>query len=495
MTNFYHKYLKYKIKYHNLKKQLGASNFISMTNIELNNNDLSDQYIELYPNKRLLPLIELDNNEIDNDSRDIKYGIWNKLPNELYIIGDIHGDFFSLKQALELTNCVLFPEYTDKIYKINEFLYDIRDGCDFYSLNENKIKWNPEKVNCYIVFAGDLIDRCRIGPNNRDCSNTVNDENCDYKILKLLLDLNNDAQQYDSRVIIIIGNHEIMNLQNDYRYVSNKGTEDGQRNNQIKNLIETNIDNLYAIVRINRYIIVHGGINDKYFDEINKFIIPKKDMSYETIGIYNKIFRSSIKNINILYLGNKMYKSPFWDRTLGGYELLNPTQCKKIFEDNILNIKPFENNHYKIIVAHCPQFTINESINLKDCQEFNNRIYRIDVAMSRAFDEYQDVDLYKILYSITDIFNIDYNIFYKPTINRNVCILKITKMVEEKINGISSIDYFYNNIFKTNKERLQYLLSDLYKIINNKYQFATNDSKYLKLLLDKIKNFLYTLSK
>ena len=33
-----------------------------------------------------------------------KLGVWEEMPNELYVIGDIHGDFFALKQSLETLN-------------------------------------------------------------------------------------------------------------------------------------------------------------------------------------------------------------------------------------------------------------------------------------------------------------------------------------------------------------------------------------------------------
>jgi hypothetical protein len=73
-------------------------------------------------------------------------GIWNTLPNELYVIGDIHGDFYALKQSLELTGCVKFDPY-DTTEIVKEFGENIKliDGCEYYINNMNKIKWNPKK--------------------------------------------------------------------------------------------------------------------------------------------------------------------------------------------------------------------------------------------------------------------------------------------------------------------------------------------------------------
>jgi len=94
-------------------------------------------------------------------------GVWENLPNELYVIGDIHGDFYALKQALELTGCVIFEnEDINQIIKQHGPDIKVTDGCDYYSANLlkkecKKILWNEKKNNCFIVFAGDLIDRCR----------------------------------------------------------------------------------------------------------------------------------------------------------------------------------------------------------------------------------------------------------------------------------------------------------------------------------------------
>ena len=127
------KYIKYKIKYNRLKNRLRTA--------KINN-----------------------------------YGVWTELPHELYVIGDIHGDFFTLKQSLELTECVNFDPDPELIKQDGKKI-EILDGCQYYSIEKKNIKWNPNKKNCTIVFAGDIIDRCRPHPKyNPECTNTINDE-------------------------------------------------------------------------------------------------------------------------------------------------------------------------------------------------------------------------------------------------------------------------------------------------------------------------------
>jgi len=455
--DYKNKYLKYKYKYSNLKLLLGGAN-----NIQTQSN-----------------------------------GVWSDLPDELYVIGDIHGDFFALKQSLELTNCIQFDPYTDKLqYNQEKKLYYLEDGCQFYSLNKKNIKWNPEKKNTTIVFAGDLIDRCRPHARvNPECINTVNDENCDYQILKLLFELNKEARYYNSKIIIILGNHELLNLQDDLRYVSIKGLDDKSRLDNLKNLIKENIDNIYGLVRIKNYIIVHGGINDIFFKKVNK-LFNKKLVNMESIEIYNEYIRNFILNNISSELENNVYTklSPFWDRTIGGFDTLNTGQCTHIFKDNILKIKESIDN-IKIIVAHCPQFTIRKSIDIVDCEEFKQRIFRIDIGMSRTFDFYKS---YEELNEILDQLKLpNYRDFYNYGLNeedtRKVSLLKINKNNEEILTGKLSIDYFYETAFSDDKDRYLYLLSDLKKILQD--NISHNHLKILTLgnIIEKIDSIMYNL--
>ena len=463
------KYLKYKIKYYLLKKYY-------LDNNELNTFHNTPNKSCIFSEEKTIenPVIPLSISPENNN-----LGIWNKQLDELYIIGDVHGDFFALKQALELTNCVLFDPYQDKInYDEKNKLYNLKDGCEYYKIENNNVKWNPEKKNCFIVFAGDLIDRCRNNHNNKDCINTINDENCDYLILKLIFDLDKQAREYNSRIIVVLGNHEIMHIQGEFKYVSKKGKDDQNRIINIDNYLSENIDNIFGIIRINNYIIVHGGINNHFFSKLNK---KNLDDSIESIEYFNKELRKIIidKNPNDNLFG---LTSPFWDRTLGGLKELNKNQCQEIFDKNLLKIKEFNNikETLKIIVAHCPQFILENNINLIDCQEYKNRIYRIDIGMSRAFDFYDNDKINIALKNNTFINNYkNYNYYYLPNQaeNRYISCLKIYNNKEDILKGITSIGYFFKNTFNNDKDRLLYLLSDIKKIY-----LLNNYSEYIKLI-------------
>jgi hypothetical protein len=321
-------------------------------------------------------------------------GIWEELPSELYIIGDIHGDFYALKQALQLTNCVIFDEIIQKDI-INKYANEIvlKDGCDYY--NNTRVRWNPNKTNCFIVFAGDLIDRCR-NLNGNMCQFVVQDEDCDVNILKLLLKLNEEAKQYNSKIIIVLGNHEIMNITQNVSYTSKKAHANLNRLDNFQKLIKENIYNLYGIVRIEKYIICHGGINPDFIEEYQENFNKEKEFIEE----YNIHVRNFLKDPN--YILNDLItekNSPFWDRT-NGRATLSDLDCNKIFENNILNVKNNITN-IKIVVAHCPQIinTPEMGINNTYCGNQKNKLWRIDVAMSRAFDNYVDISIINKLIS------------------------------------------------------------------------------------------------
>jgi hypothetical protein len=424
------------------------------------------------------------------------YGVWNELPDELYIIGDVHGDFYAMKQALELTTCVLFDKIsTEEIISFKNKEVIIKDGCDLY---KNKIKWNVNKNNCFIVFVGDIIDRCEDNDSNKliKC-NTVFDENCDYSMLETIFELDLQAKNHASRVLCILGEHEIANLQNDFTYISDKGLNDVNRLYNIKKLIKKNYNNVYSVIRINKYIITHGSLNPIYVEKIKPKLIKYKK---EFIQQFNNTLQINIKNLidnenydedfltkinkkdNEIYYKNTLYKDRYMNTHNDCFEI---TKLLDIQDKNIIDDITY-------IIAHSIQ---NNNINKIKCKNSNNYIIKVDVGMSRRFNEYnynyinKNIDNLKNLIDNNNIIN-----FYKTkndgnniTINKNtkVQILKITPLNEEIItNNIYSINYIYNEIFpdtKYNNYKYCFILQD---IIN----FFKDDYTIDKTFLNKINN-------
>jgi hypothetical protein len=428
-----------------------------------------------------------------------EFGIFENINKDLYFIGDIHGDFYAFKQALELTGCIIFEDqYFNDICKEDLDTIILMDGCEYY---KNKINWNPNKQNSMIIFAGDLVDRCRITSDS--CDFVVNDEDCDNQIINILLELDKQALKYNSRVLFVLGNHELMNLQDKLKYVSFKGLENNSRTNNIKDTIFNNLNSIFGLIRINNYIVCHGGINPNYVNEYYK-INNTNNSNTDFVKSYNQMLRETLANSEPNYYLLNNSQGPFWDRSNGlDNKQLSNEECELLFFNNLLNItNKNDKNNLKLIVAHCPQ-TFNsdkKGINNTNCGKYENRIWRIDVSMSRAFDMYiSDINMIKLLLdNLNNNINIiDFYVKRDKELNK-VQILKINKdKKEEIIKGIISLEYFYNTVFFEQDIRYKYLylLQDMYKSfsreLNSSYNLEINILNKIKQVKTKLFYELY----
>jgi len=136
---------------------------------------------------------------------DIKKSLFPKV-RKLVAIGDIHGDLPAAIKALKLAGVI------DQSIPNN--FKDI-----------NKIKWTGDKT--VVVQLGDQIDRVRPGKLVNDLcpendSELVADEGSDLKIICLFEKLHSEAAKVGGALFSIFGNHELMNVDGDFRYVSPK---------------------------------------------------------------------------------------------------------------------------------------------------------------------------------------------------------------------------------------------------------------------------------
>lgn len=137
--------------------------------------------------------------------------ISHKLPTQrrIIVIGDIHGDFEVAIKCLILAGCIKYiePPINKTVPVMNAFF--------------NTLEWIGGDT--HIVQLGDQIDRIRPerwDGNDISRDTAYEDEGSTLEIFYLFNHLNELAQKYDGRVLSIIGNHEIMNVDGDFRYVS-----------------------------------------------------------------------------------------------------------------------------------------------------------------------------------------------------------------------------------------------------------------------------------
>ena len=373
----------------------------------------------------------IQQNSVNNINKEIKslnpkYDIIGIYPpvKKLICIGDIHGDLAVAIKVLKLAEVI--PQ--------NSRLNDI-----------NNIHWCGN--DSWIVQLGDQIDRCRPDEWEKNCikefDEVVEDEGNNMVIIKLFLRLDEEAKKFGGRVLGTLGNHELMNVDKDFRYVSpkeflefvpqnqrnKKYTDDGYPMgyyHRIKAFERgSNISKLYAIrkksiIIIGSYLFVHGGLScqlvDKYkISEINDIVtkwLLKTDNDIES-EIFNEIFREDDD------------MSPFWCRIFSEEEdnpennVQNFNQLMNLINRNNKLLMPVKG----MVISHTPQFMEDKYLN----SLYNERLWRIDVGMSRAFGKQDDCD---------------FNKFRKP----QILIIHNNGQFEKRIISLNSDRYPSKNI-------------------------------------------------
>lgn len=147
----------------------------------------------------------------------------------IVVIGDIHGDWAALKSAL-------------KVAGVTNHTNDWIGG------------------NTHLVQVGDLVDRAIRGG--------FSDEKSEKRIISHLINLKSKAQYAGGAVHLLLGNHELMNVDGDFRYASPMGMTDfdGERMKQFKpggKMAKLLACNTNGIIQIGSWVFSHAGITSQ----------------------------------------------------------------------------------------------------------------------------------------------------------------------------------------------------------------------------------------
>lgn len=300
------------------------------------------------------PIVNLTNKtivQINNDNGDLKV-INTKLKEKGNIIElkNENGKYlFNLKLKESITkNPSIYNHTSEKIFVVS----DIEGNFLFFEklLKSNKIiddKFNWTFGNNHIVLLGDFFDR----------GTQV------FESLWLIYKLEADAEKQGGKVHFILGNHDIMNLEGDFRYVQEKFFANSKHLNlDYKEWVSENSEigkwlrSKNTIEKIGNYLFVHAGISPRVINtglsinDINKIISENINMKPTT------------EELKLL----KNQESPYWYRGYfmkhNGYELITQDEI-----DNICNYYKID----KLIVGHTPVEEIKTY--------YNNKVIGIDV--------------------------------------------------------------------------------------------------------------------
>ena len=259
----------------------------------------------------------------------------------------------------------------------------------------------------HVVQVGDQIDRCRPYGNNicTNKSTTKNDEDSDLEIMLFYDSLDKIAMKTKGRVFSLLGNHEIMNVMGDMRYVSYKGLNEFSEQKNVhdgllkrKDHFKTIISRKMACTRstvlvIGNYLFVHGGIASKLAYKYNLIDVN---------SIIRQFLNGSLKkHPDLRKLLNSSQFSPLWYRRLAYIPRDDNneehTDCKKIFQPilkklNEKNFKSSISNEPSIqikgmVIGHTPQFTVFNTGITTAC---HNTLIRADIGASVAFNVFSD---------------------------------------------------------------------------------------------------------
>jgi hypothetical protein len=326
---------------------------------------------------------------------------------KLVAIGDIHGDLMVAIKSLKLAGVI--------DHKIPDNTLDVAS-----------IKWTGGDT--FVVQLGDQIDRVRPSKLfNSLCTEEdeelYEDEGSDLKIIYLFEHLNKQAMRVNGAVISILGNHELMNVDGDFRYVSPK--EFREFGNKFNGELKYNSDlpfgykerlevfkpggvlarslakNRYSIAQIGSWIFVHGGITT---DCAKKYSLQKIN-NYIRRWLLGDTSPENMIHVHNLYHRDDDEHSPFWCRL---YSDMDDWSKESEYEFNktmnLINVWNNKNNDFRahgIVMGHSPQFMYGNGIN----SSLNNRIWRVDVGASRAFGKLEGDEAKNRLAQVLVIFN------------------------------------------------------------------------------------------
>lgn len=309
-------------------------------------------------------------------------------------IGDIHGDINLAIKSFKLANLI-----------------------------DNDLNWIAVPSNTVVVQVGDQIDSCRPIIGSYDCHEKEyeNDIFIDIDVISFFNDMHKKASAKGGAVYSLLGNHELMNSQGRFKYVSFNNyhkfkylSKDKQYNGPEgrREAFKPGgpISSILACTRQSVLIIgstmfVHAGILPVLAGRLNHLNLDNRSKLKYLNAIVRKWLLHKLSE-NDKNNGNSFIDdvemSPFWTRIYGSIPektSLESGECfnsvKKTLE--VLNIG-------SMVIGHTPQMYSNRDGINGTCYEKDgrNKLYRVDGGFSEAFKVFGNSNFTQVLEILND---------------------------------------------------------------------------------------------
>jgi hypothetical protein len=295
-------------------------------------------------------------------------------------IGDIHGDLSLAIRSFKLAGLI-----------------------------DDNLNWIAVPPDTVVVQIGDQIDSCRFVPGIYDCHKKKypDDEQEDISVLNFFDDMHIKASIVGGAVYSLLGNHELLNAQGKFDYVSYENfknfryvSEDGRiyKGPSGRKTVFSpggQISKRLACKRLSVLIIgstmfVHAGILPILARRLNHMNMDSRTKLKYLNAIVRKWLLKKLSELEdiktIEMFLNEAGTSPFWTRIYGSIPKNTPLNSGECFRSVKKAMEVFNLGH--LVVGHTPQIgTTNDGIN-GTCYEKDgdNKLYRIDGGFSRAFE-------------------------------------------------------------------------------------------------------------
>ena len=326
----------------------------------------------------------------------------------IYSFSDIHGDIHSL--IIALRDCAkVIKKKEDKKYdldsKKNVLDLDLERLLQIdISINDNdymddlNYEWDPLITNTYVVIIGDIIDATRKGSyfKSREgmfITPTHWYHQVEIKILRFINSLHEQALKFNSKIIKLLGNHEVMNILGykdrikKYAFKEDITSDDITSDDKIYYCDDTRFNTFLPerhgfnllmkhgagiLVRVNNNIFIHGQLVEN---------ITQKDYIDINNNVNSSDFNIALKALEqINHTSKDGIISPLWAREFGSSNN-DESICEKV--KNILQMFVGEEHDItdlRLIIGHCIQSRTTMS------NQSNRTFSKIDIDASRRIE-------------------------------------------------------------------------------------------------------------